>query len=280
MNRRWHFAGGLLAAAAVFLLVPTNGMAQVRFGVGTPYGGVSVGGRPYGYGYNPGYAGFGYNRGYYNPGYAYSPLGTGYYGSTWGYNNPAFSQGYANNWYGGRYYNYTPNSGAFTYSYAPSGYQPTTGYQVYYPPTTSGGTNYYYGGATTVGQTGNTARIEVRVPADARIWFDGTQTSQTGAVRNFVSPPLNAGENYAYEIRAQWMENGREVNQSRRVSVRTGANEVVDFTERSPSRIDNITPASTDTPDNVTPSRRVVPADRAVPVDPTPPAKPTPPDQP
>jgi uncharacterized protein (TIGR03000 family) len=64
--------------------------------------------------------------------------------------------------------------------------------------------------------------IEVRVPADADIWFDDATTSQTGTVRQFVSPPLTPGRDYSYEVRAKWREDGREVTQSRRITFQAG----------------------------------------------------------
>ena len=65
-------------------------------------------------------------------------------------------------------------------------------------------------------------RINLRVPADAKIWFDGSQTIQTGAARSFASPPLAAGSEYAYQIRIQWNRDGKEVTQSRQIIVHAG----------------------------------------------------------
>jgi len=64
--------------------------------------------------------------------------------------------------------------------------------------------------------------INVSVPAGAEIAFDGTKTIQTGAHRAFVSPPLVAGQDYAYEVTAKWQESGREVNQTRHITVHSG----------------------------------------------------------
>ena len=36
-----------------------------------------------------------------------------------------------------------------------------------------------------------TATVEVRVPADAELWFDGTAMAQTGDRRAFTTPALN-----------------------------------------------------------------------------------------
>jgi uncharacterized protein (TIGR03000 family) len=74
-----------------------------------------------------------------------------------------------------------------------------------------------------------TATIEVRLPQDAELRFDGTRSTQTGAVRTFVTPPLDPATTYAYDIRANWLENGREVNRTRHVEFRVGDRMVVDF---------------------------------------------------
>jgi len=64
--------------------------------------------------------------------------------------------------------------------------------------------------------------LEVQVPADAEIRLDGTTTKQTGTTRLFVSPPLKAGEEYTYEVRVRWTNNGRAVEQVRQVAVHAG----------------------------------------------------------
>jgi uncharacterized protein (TIGR03000 family) len=61
--------------------------------------------------------------------------------------------------------------------------------------------------------------LNIAVPADAEIWFDGNKTRQTGTARSFVSPPLTPGHDYAYEVKTRWLENGYEVTQTRRVIV-------------------------------------------------------------
>jgi uncharacterized protein (TIGR03000 family) len=87
----------------------------------------------------------------------------------------------------------------------------------------------YYGVAP-ASSTAATARITVRVAPDAQIWFEDTATRQTGALREFESPPLAPGKTFTYEIRAQWRAGGREVTQSRHVGVQAGARVTVDFT--------------------------------------------------
>jgi uncharacterized protein (TIGR03000 family) len=67
-----------------------------------------------------------------------------------------------------------------------------------------------------------TALINVTVPADAKIWFDGSPTVQTGEHRQFVSPPLHPGSTYVYHVKVRWMEAGRPIEETRQVSVAPG----------------------------------------------------------
>src|SRR5262249_17537898 len=73
------------------------------------------------------------------------------------------------------------------------------------------------------------AVITIVVPRDAEIFFDGTPTTQRGSERRFVSPPLEVGRKYDYDIRARWTENGRTVQETRKVSVSGGDTVRVDF---------------------------------------------------
>jgi uncharacterized protein (TIGR03000 family) len=64
--------------------------------------------------------------------------------------------------------------------------------------------------------------ITLHVPAGARVWFDGGETMQTGAERVFVSPPLEPGRDYTYEVRVQWRDGEQLVERTRRLAVRAG----------------------------------------------------------
>jgi uncharacterized protein (TIGR03000 family) len=133
----------------------------------------------------------------------------------------------------------------YFYPYYASTYYPDFGYGPYYSA-------YYYGGGampewyydTTVRLPAEmpqvdgagvpadlSAHLNVRVPADAEFWVDGTQTKQSGSLRQFVSPPLEAGQDYSYELKARWVENGREVVQTRRIPVFSGLWRTIDFTQ-------------------------------------------------
>jgi uncharacterized protein (TIGR03000 family) len=75
----------------------------------------------------------------------------------------------------------------------------------------------------------NAAVVRIRTAAGAKMWFDGSATTQTGEVRTFTTPPLNDGRSYSYGIRACWLEDGRPVVRSRTVSVVAGRTIDVDL---------------------------------------------------
>src|SRR6266852_1044446 len=73
--------------------------------------------------------------------------------------------------------------------------------------------------------------LQVRVPADAEVWIDGTKTVTKGAVRQFISPPIEPGREYKYKIEAKWMDKGSERTQTRELVVRPGERQMVDLTK-------------------------------------------------
>jgi uncharacterized protein (TIGR03000 family) len=66
------------------------------------------------------------------------------------------------------------------------------------------------------------AMINLQCPPDCQVWVDGSPTQQTGGQRQFVSPPLNPGQNYVYVLRVRWLENGRAMEQMETVNVQGG----------------------------------------------------------
>jgi uncharacterized protein (TIGR03000 family) len=75
----------------------------------------------------------------------------------------------------------------------------------------------------------NAVLISVRVPENAEVWFDGTKTAQTGSLRSFVTPPLERGRAYSYEIRVRQMEAGRSVEQVRKIDFGAGERHTLNF---------------------------------------------------
>jgi uncharacterized protein (TIGR03000 family) len=133
------------------------------------------------------------------------------------------------------YYSYNYNYGLYpyynrrstNYSYS-SGYQ---GIQDDMPSTEAypGGTAPYVAvpGAAGARDTDPTqverrAHLTVQVPPHAEVWFDDFKTKTTGTARDFQTPPLRPGK-YGYTVRARWQEDGREVTQTRDVTLSPGA---------------------------------------------------------
>jgi uncharacterized protein (TIGR03000 family) len=108
-----------------------------------------------------------------------------------------------------------------SYYTAPGG--PVTGYQpVYTPPI---GQEYGYFAPSGAGEAPAVNRavlINVSVPANAQIWVEGKRTTDSGAFRQFISPPLPPGREFSYDIKVRWTEDGKEVTRSRHITVHAG----------------------------------------------------------
>lgn len=98
---------------------------------------------------------------------------------------------------------------------------PQTGYRVYYR-------------VPTPDAPAGTVLLNVRVPAEAQVWIEGDKTQQSGSFRRFVSPPLDQGKSYAYQIKAEWQENGKKITRTRKVTVHAG--EAVDIDLSRPTQ--------------------------------------------
>jgi uncharacterized protein (TIGR03000 family) len=66
------------------------------------------------------------------------------------------------------------------------------------------------------------AEITVVVPADAQVFFDGEPTRSTGTRRVFVSPPLEPGKAFHYDLLVRWKVDGKPVEETRRIAVKAG----------------------------------------------------------
>jgi uncharacterized protein (TIGR03000 family) len=96
----------------------------------------------------------------------------------------------------------------------------------------SGYRSSYYPPGDQAAPSGTAVTVTVKVPAEAEVWFDGTKTNVKGTERRFTSPPLEAGWDYTYNIRAVWMESGRAFAETRKVIVHAGDNINVEFTKK------------------------------------------------
>ncbi|MHB1426507.1 MAG: EF-hand domain-containing protein [Gemmataceae bacterium] len=73
------------------------------------------------------------------------------------------------------------------------------------------------------------ATIQVDLPEDARLTFDGESTISTGSHRVFLSPPLSRGREYSYTLRAELMRDGEAAFLSKTITVRAGEETPVDL---------------------------------------------------
>jgi uncharacterized protein (TIGR03000 family) len=107
------------------------------------------------------------------------------------------------------------------------GFRPATGFG---PP------------AATV-SSGTRAAVIVRLPSDAKLYADGTPLRLAGAERRFTTPELPAGMEFTYRMTAEYERNGEVVSVSKRVTVRAGGSEVIEFTDLTASRAATGAPA-------------------------------------
>jgi uncharacterized protein (TIGR03000 family) len=84
---------------------------------------------------------------------------------------------------------------------------------------------------TTAEVPANRAQLLVKLPtARAELTIAGDPTRQTGDLRLFESPVLEAGASYSYDLVASWEKDGRRISVKRRVPLQIGGRVVVDFT--------------------------------------------------
>ena len=205
--------GALALAAALAFTTPASA-APYRGG----YGG-------YG-GYYGGYGGYRGGYGGYYGGYGYRPglsigIGLGGYGYAQGYGYSGY--GYVPS-YGYSGYNYVPSYS--NYNYVPSTRYLDSGYpDVARAPADSSRESLYYAPES----EDNAAHLRILVPADAKVWVGGMETTKRGQERDFASPALTPGKAYTYEVKARWMQAGEPVERTRRVKVMANQTTTVDF---------------------------------------------------
>jgi uncharacterized protein (TIGR03000 family) len=97
-----------------------------------------------------------------------------------------------------------------------------------------------------------TANLVVRLPGDARLEVDGQPTRQTGALRRFVSPPLEPGRPFSYTLTAFIEPNNyTKITRTRKVSVRAGQTTEADLRANDPREPDKIVIRWVPTPQEV-----------------------------
>jgi uncharacterized protein (TIGR03000 family) len=74
------------------------------------------------------------------------------------------------------------------------------------------------------GVPANGALVQVELPADAKLTFDGVATKSSETVRNFATPVLQPGSEYSYTLTAEIVREGKTMTATRTITVK--ANEV------------------------------------------------------
>ena len=182
-------------------------------------GGGHAGGGYYGGGYGGyrgGYGGYGYGLGGFGLGYGLGSYGGYGYGGYGGSGYGGYSSGYG---LSGGYPQYATPSYGQGYVVPSSGYVDPSDV-----PTDSRQSGYYAPQAAD-----DTARIRVFVPTDAKVWIGGEETTKTGEERTFASPALTPGKAYTYQVKAVWMQDGKQVERTQKVKVHANETSSVTF---------------------------------------------------
>jgi uncharacterized protein (TIGR03000 family) len=91
----------------------------------------------------------------------------------------------------------------------------------------------------------NAAHLQLVVPANAEVLFDGEKTTQAGPTREFVSPPLTSGKVFNYTITVRYTDaEGKPVNDKRVIYVRANDWFRIDFTRPAPPEQAPVPPRS------------------------------------
>jgi uncharacterized protein (TIGR03000 family) len=99
-----------------------------------------------------------------------------------------------------------------------------------------------------VSKVDSTALITVQVPEGAEVWFEGRKTSQTGATRQFVTPPLEQGRHFTYRLKVCCTDRGGPTIQEQTLTVWAGARLSVDFSHGASAGVQQLDAARKPTP--------------------------------
>jgi len=92
----------------------------------------------------------------------------------------------------------------------------------------------------TLAPTTSRATVTIALPADAKLFAQGQLTALTSARREFVTPTLNVGEDYQYDLRIEYTRDGQTRRDSKTVLVRAGQTVAVDFSEVPATKMERI----------------------------------------
>jgi uncharacterized protein (TIGR03000 family) len=218
MNWQITCLSRMMALAASVLLV------QAGAAPGAPHGGRAVGpvyhggyARPYGHygyygrGWGPGYGPYhGFYRPYYGYGYGFGfGIGVGFYAPYYGYG-----------------YGYPYPYPAYPTAVVVSGSAPTAaGPVVGEPPPADQATP----------PKDDAAHLQLIVPENAQVLFNGGATTKTGRVREFITKKLIPGKSYTYVVEVRYSDTtGKPVVDRREIHIQANDWFGIDFTRPAP----------------------------------------------
>ena len=174
-------------------------------------------------GHFDGHGSFNHSDGGHNHFYGW-PYAYSFFGYPYWYGNYSYPSSY---YYGYPYYYSYPSD---YYAYGDDNYYGDTPQYYDYPPPQQ------YVASRPIGDV---ARMEVRLPdPDGTLWVQGQQMNSTGSVRHFRSPQLDPSQQYTYNVKAEWNDNGKLVTDERHVKVQANGLAVVDFTRPAAASAD------------------------------------------
>lgn len=100
-------------------------------------------------------------------------------------------------------------------------------------PQNTGYRQNYAAGSSLVSNGNPAARatVIIKLPVDARLYADNKALNLTGSERQFVSPELPQGQEFAYRFRVEYDRGGETLSVTRKVAVRAGGLVTVEFND-------------------------------------------------
>jgi uncharacterized protein (TIGR03000 family) len=86
-------------------------------------------------------------------------------------------------------------------------------------------------GEPTKEKPANAATVLVKAPMDVRVKFNGQLANRTTEEQTFVTPALEPGQNYSYQVTAEAERDGKPVTRTKKVMVKANEQARVDFSD-------------------------------------------------
>jgi len=80
--------------------------------------------------------------------------------------------------------------------------------------------------------TADKAVVSVKLPADAMLYADGQLTRLTSNERTFLTPALTSGQRYQYDLKVEYIREGKPVTDSKKIFVKAGERTDVEFADK------------------------------------------------